>query len=271
VAGSTNALKHLKALAAIGPTAGAVLSPGKISKSGIPDCCICLFSVTIRQALFIAPCSHTFHYKCIRPLLEVHHPAFSCPLCRTFADLDEDVEVEAEADSKKDGDGADADDESVPEAPNSAGALVFSPSLTDGGPSSARPVTAVQAAPAVSYQGLAVERADPGAETEVEVDRDGRRSARDDVADLTEMSGVVSGGEEDEDMVDLTPTQQGVQVGGHASGLGGLRALSEEIESDADRDRQVVVVIGGSDEMGGLVGADGEVDADGTVGGKRKR
>jgi hypothetical protein len=60
-------------------------------------------------------------------------------------------------------------------------------------------------------------------------------------------------------------------VGGHASGLGGLRALSEEIESDADRDRQVVVVIGGSDEMGGLIGADGEVDADGTVGGKRKR
>ena len=55
-----------------------------------------LFSVTIRQALFIAPCSHTFHYKCIRPLLESHHPAFSCPLCRTFADLEEDVEVEIE-------------------------------------------------------------------------------------------------------------------------------------------------------------------------------
>jgi hypothetical protein len=63
---------------------------------GIPDCCICLFPVSIRQALFIAPCSHTFHYKCLRPLLEAHHPAFSCPLCRTFADLEEDVEVEAE-------------------------------------------------------------------------------------------------------------------------------------------------------------------------------
>jgi hypothetical protein len=50
--------------------------------------------VTIRQALFIAPCSHTFHYKCIKPLLDSHHPAFSCPLCRSFADLDEDVEVE---------------------------------------------------------------------------------------------------------------------------------------------------------------------------------
>lgn len=53
-----------------------------------------LFSVTIRQALFIAPCSHTFHYKCIRPILEAHHPSFSCPLCRTYADLEEDVEVD---------------------------------------------------------------------------------------------------------------------------------------------------------------------------------
>ncbi|KAF9035693.1 hypothetical protein BDZ89DRAFT_946817, partial [Hymenopellis radicata] len=56
--------------------------------------CICIFTVSIRQALFIVPCSHTFHYKCIRPLLENHHPAFTCPLCRTFADLEEDVEVE---------------------------------------------------------------------------------------------------------------------------------------------------------------------------------
>lgn len=53
-----------------------------------------LFAVAINQALFIAPCSHTFHYKCIRPLLDVHHPAFNCPLCRTFADLEEDVEVD---------------------------------------------------------------------------------------------------------------------------------------------------------------------------------
>lgn len=44
------------------------------------------------QALFIAPCSHIFHFKCIRPLLVQHHPGFSCPLCRTFADLEADVE-----------------------------------------------------------------------------------------------------------------------------------------------------------------------------------
>ncbi|GJJ12867.1 hypothetical protein Clacol_007113 [Clathrus columnatus] len=60
--------------------------------TAVSDCCICLSSVTILQALFIAPCSHAYHYKCIRPLLERHHPGFSCPLCRTFADLEADVE-----------------------------------------------------------------------------------------------------------------------------------------------------------------------------------
>ncbi|KAF9648335.1 SMAD/FHA domain-containing protein [Thelephora ganbajun] len=91
---NTNAIKQLRALT------GALNQPGtsgnkKISaKSAMADCCICLFAVAINQALFIAPCSHTFHYKCIRPLLDAHHPAFNCPLCRTFADLEEDVEVD---------------------------------------------------------------------------------------------------------------------------------------------------------------------------------
>ncbi|KAJ7438520.1 hypothetical protein B0H11DRAFT_1884441 [Mycena galericulata] len=101
---NTAALRNLKALA-IGGTAAA---PDKEKKrkgpsaGSIPDCCICLFPVSIRQALFIAPCSHAFHYKCLRPLLEAHHPAFSCPLCRTFADLEEDVEVEAEEEEEED-------------------------------------------------------------------------------------------------------------------------------------------------------------------------
>ncbi|KAJ7930805.1 hypothetical protein B0H13DRAFT_2263982 [Mycena leptocephala] len=59
---------------------GGVASAGPRRKGstgmGIPDCCICLFPVSIRQALFIAPCSHAFHYKCLRPLLETHHPGF---------------------------------------------------------------------------------------------------------------------------------------------------------------------------------------------------
>ncbi|KAF8916406.1 hypothetical protein CPB85DRAFT_1485564 [Mucidula mucida] len=85
---NTSAMKNLKSLASTTPKPASC-------RTNIPDCCICLYAVTIRQALFIAPCSHTFHYKCLRPLL-LNHPAFSCPLCRTFADLDEDVEIEVE-------------------------------------------------------------------------------------------------------------------------------------------------------------------------------
>ncbi|KXN91590.1 putative E3 ubiquitin-protein ligase dma1 [Leucoagaricus sp. SymC.cos] len=112
---NTNAFKNLKALATpvtngAGLTTGPSTNHGKNKSLGIPDCCICLFSVTIRQALFIAPCSHTFHYKCIRPILDSHHPSFSCPLCRTYADLDEDVEVD-EASWEIEVSGAENDDD----------------------------------------------------------------------------------------------------------------------------------------------------------------
>ncbi|KIL60360.1 hypothetical protein M378DRAFT_923051 [Amanita muscaria Koide BX008] len=134
---NTAALKNLKNLAAVvAPAVGAsangktapTVTAAKPTKLQIPDCCICLFAVTIRQALFIAPCSHTFHYKCIRPLIEAHHPAFSCPLCRTYADLDEDVEVET-ADAGEAEEPADADtpvresldDGEANEQPNGAG------------------------------------------------------------------------------------------------------------------------------------------------------
>ena len=74
------------------PSGASAALPTNRQSVSVTDCCICLFSVTVCQALFIAPCSHVFHYKCIRPLLNLHHPGFSCPLCRTFADLDADVE-----------------------------------------------------------------------------------------------------------------------------------------------------------------------------------
>lgn len=45
----------------------------------------------------------SYHYKCIRPLLQMHHPGFSCPLCRTFADLDADVEEDDELFGQPDG------------------------------------------------------------------------------------------------------------------------------------------------------------------------
>ena len=97
-------------------------------KLQIPDCCICtyltflttinltcLFAVSTRQALFITPCSHTFHYKCVKPLIEAHHPAFSCPLCRIYADLKEGVEVEP-----TDLDDADDADVEIDDSPSNA-------------------------------------------------------------------------------------------------------------------------------------------------------
>ncbi|KAG0174944.1 hypothetical protein DFQ28_003632 [Apophysomyces sp. BC1034] len=59
----------------------------------VEECCICLYAIAPFQALFVAPCSHTFHYKCVRPLL-MNHPGFLCPLCRSYADLDASVAVE---------------------------------------------------------------------------------------------------------------------------------------------------------------------------------
>lgn len=50
------------------------------------------------QSLFVAPCSHTWHYKCIRPMLEaasrtiIDEMHFQCPNCRNVADLDADVD-----------------------------------------------------------------------------------------------------------------------------------------------------------------------------------
>ncbi|CAK7266599.1 hypothetical protein SEPCBS119000_002109 [Sporothrix epigloea] len=57
------------------------------------DCSICLNSVAPCQSLFVAPCSHTWHYKCIRTLLETkNYPNFTCPNCRMSVDLEADVE-----------------------------------------------------------------------------------------------------------------------------------------------------------------------------------
>ncbi|KAI0816860.1 SMAD/FHA domain-containing protein [Trametes gibbosa] len=142
---NANAFKQLKSIA-IPQT---VASGKKVaSKSALPDCCICLFGVTIHQALFIAPCSHAFHYKCIRPLLETHHPAFSCPLCRTFANLEEDVEVEVEIDF---------DAQSIAESSAAIAAVAVA-------------ATAVGDRPNTGDGSSRERERDVGAETEVEVD-----------------------------------------------------------------------------------------------------
>ncbi|BGP15929.1 hypothetical protein JCM10213_003641 [Rhodosporidiobolus nylandii] len=119
---NTAALAQLRALGAVpmetAPTAGTALtavpssgaSPSAPSLSAVPtaqpqprpasaaasitDCCICLYPVTVCQALFIAPCSHVTHFKCIRPLIEQNYPGFCCPLCRAYGNLEADVEID---------------------------------------------------------------------------------------------------------------------------------------------------------------------------------
>ncbi|SCZ93739.1 BZ3500_MvSof-1268-A1-R1_Chr6-3g08854 [Microbotryum saponariae] len=90
--GGSSALTDTSATAA---KASSTSTPPNIAaSSSVTDCCICLYPVTVCQALFIAPCSHVTHYKCIRPLVLQNYPGFSCPLCRTYADLEADVEID---------------------------------------------------------------------------------------------------------------------------------------------------------------------------------
>ncbi|KAJ1912216.1 hypothetical protein IWQ60_009762 [Tieghemiomyces parasiticus] len=55
------------------------------------ECCICLYAMGPFQALFVAPCSHCFHFKCVKPIVFTN-TGFCCPLCRTYADLEAPVE-----------------------------------------------------------------------------------------------------------------------------------------------------------------------------------
>jgi len=63
------------------------------SRSSV-DCCICLCGIGPFQALFVAPCSHCFHYKCVTPILSAGN-MFQCPLCRQVANLVASVSMES--------------------------------------------------------------------------------------------------------------------------------------------------------------------------------
>ncbi|KAG6364962.1 hypothetical protein INS49_006567 [Diaporthe citri] len=84
------------------------------------DCSICLNSIAPCQCLFVAPCSHTWHFKCIRSLLSSpHYPIFICPNCRAAADLEAEVEDPEDWEQLEDeADGQDAED---PEGSRSKG------------------------------------------------------------------------------------------------------------------------------------------------------
>jgi pSer/pThr/pTyr-binding forkhead associated (FHA) protein len=76
---------------------------GSISNS---ECTICFNKVSPCQALFVAPCGHVWHYKCIRQILVgPHYPNFPCPNCRLVADLEAEVD---QSDTSED-DAEDAD------------------------------------------------------------------------------------------------------------------------------------------------------------------
>ncbi|KAJ2899732.1 hypothetical protein IWW38_000869 [Coemansia aciculifera] len=72
-------------------TTGASAAVGSTSSNN--ECCICLYQMIAFQALFVAPCSHCFHFKCVKPILFTS-TGFSCPLCRTYADLEASVTVD---------------------------------------------------------------------------------------------------------------------------------------------------------------------------------
>lgn len=89
---STSTHKRLRDLAKA-PASPATPTKDDDTKSvNTSECSICLNPVAPCQALFVAPCSHVWHFKCIRPLILPNWPSFQCPNCRGFSDLDADVE-----------------------------------------------------------------------------------------------------------------------------------------------------------------------------------
>ncbi|KAJ3138813.1 hypothetical protein HK100_012209 [Physocladia obscura] len=58
------------------------------------DCCICIGEIQPLQAIFIAPCSHCYHYKCVNSIL-IQSQMFQCPMCRQVANLAASVSTES--------------------------------------------------------------------------------------------------------------------------------------------------------------------------------
>ncbi|KAI9014461.1 hypothetical protein CLU79DRAFT_766890 [Phycomyces nitens] len=100
----TNSTKHHSHLikSCVSPDSSAGLQQkSKPADESIEECCICLYAMAPFQALFVSPCAHSYHYKCIRPLLK-SHPGFQCPICRTYSDLEQSVAIEEDLVAKND-------------------------------------------------------------------------------------------------------------------------------------------------------------------------
>ncbi len=68
-------------------------------ESASVDCCICLSGIGPFQALFLSPCSHCFHFKCVRNILNDSGLMFPCPVCRQVANLEASVSMESLCDT----------------------------------------------------------------------------------------------------------------------------------------------------------------------------
>lgn len=70
------------------------------------DCSICLSKIKPCQAMFISPCSHCWHFQCIRRLVMTSYPQFVCPNCRLTCDLEaslENSDTETESENESEG------------------------------------------------------------------------------------------------------------------------------------------------------------------------
>lgn len=66
----------------------------KLTNGGLDeeDCSICLSKIKPCQAIFISPCSHNWHFHCVRRLVMSSYPQFVCPNCRSACDLEATLE-----------------------------------------------------------------------------------------------------------------------------------------------------------------------------------
>lgn len=62
----------------------------------LSSCAICLGQIKPCQAVFVSSCSHSWHYKCIRPLIVKNYPQFMCPNCKAICDIEADLDDEDE-------------------------------------------------------------------------------------------------------------------------------------------------------------------------------
>ncbi|KAI8812245.1 hypothetical protein BJ742DRAFT_51825 [Cladochytrium replicatum] len=113
-----NALTAL--LAATNPYGSTKTEEENAEDSQSTDCCICIGPIGPYQALFIAPCSHCFHYKCVGVLI-AQSSMFQCPLCRQVANLAASVSMESLYDSADEQENRNREDHPVEMQPNRSG------------------------------------------------------------------------------------------------------------------------------------------------------